>query len=115
MEITAVPNERKTAGVRILMSSACAGIFVFGIVMAILGAILPSLFSRIQFDKSQAGNLFFYMNLAMLAMSVFLARSSTGSATKYFLPSARCLWRCRLSARRWWRWFGRYSTRKRLR
>ncbi len=71
MEITDVENEQKQASVRALMSSACAGIFVFGIVMAILGAILPSLFSRIQFNKSEAGNLFFYMNLAMLAMSVF--------------------------------------------
>jgi FHS family glucose/mannose:H+ symporter-like MFS transporter len=52
------------------MSSACAGIFVFGIVMAMLGAILPSLFAKIQFGKSQAGNLFFIMNLAMLVMSV---------------------------------------------
>jgi len=53
-----------------LMSSACAGMFVFGIVMAILGALLPSLFEKIQFDKSEAGNLFFYMNLAMLVMSI---------------------------------------------
>jgi fucose permease len=52
------------------MSSACAGIFVFGIVMAILGAILPSLFAKIQFSKGEAGNLFFIMNLAMLVMSV---------------------------------------------
>jgi fucose permease len=60
----------KPAGVRSLMVSAWAGIFVFGIVMAVLGAILPSLFDRIQFSKSEAGNLFFFMNLAMLGMSV---------------------------------------------
>jgi fucose permease len=71
METSDTKNERKQAGVRSLMASACAGIFVFGIVMAVLGAILPSLFSRIQFNKSEAGNLFFYMNLAMLAVSVF--------------------------------------------
>jgi FHS family glucose/mannose:H+ symporter-like MFS transporter len=71
METAATKNATKQAGVHSLMSSACAGIFVFGIVMAILGAILPSLFSRIQFNKSEAGNLFFYMNLAMLVMSVF--------------------------------------------
>lgn len=53
-----------------LMSSACAGMFVFGIVMAILGATLPSLFERIQFSKSEAGNLFFYMNLSMLVISL---------------------------------------------
>jgi len=60
----------RPAGVRSLMFSAWAGIFVFGIVMAILGAILPSLFERLQFSKSAAGNLFFFMNLAMLGMSV---------------------------------------------
>jgi len=64
------PPSRTPAGVRPLMFSAWAGIFVFGIVMAILGAILPSLFERIQFSKSEAGNLFFFMNLAMLGMSV---------------------------------------------
>ena len=30
------------------MASACAGLFVFGIVMAILGAILPNLFGSIE-------------------------------------------------------------------
>lgn len=53
-----------------LMSSACAGMFAFGIVMAVLGAILPALFSRISFDKGEAGALFLVMNLAMLGMSL---------------------------------------------
>jgi len=56
---------------RKLAVSAWAGMFVFGIVMAILGAILPSLFEKIGFDEGAAGNLFFYMNSAMLAMTVF--------------------------------------------
>ncbi|MDD8015728.1 MAG: MFS transporter [Acidobacteriota bacterium] len=88
------------AGVSVLrlMSSACAGMFVFGIVMAVLGAILPSLFDRIRFDKSAAGNLFLYMNSAMLLMSlvfgpvvdrfgfkVFLAASSLLVAASFFL------------------------------
>lgn len=63
-------SQQEKKGVRPAMASACAGIFVFGIVMATLGAILPSLFTRIDFDKSEAGRLFFLMNLAMLAMSV---------------------------------------------
>jgi len=70
MEPKKEPRKTAPAGVRSLMFSAWAGIFVFGIVMAILGAILPSLFERIQFNKSEAGNLFFFMNLAMLGMSV---------------------------------------------
>jgi fucose permease len=52
------------------MASACAGIFVFGIVMAILGAILPPLFDSIELDKAQAGNLFLFMNFGMLVMSL---------------------------------------------
>ncbi len=91
MEITDADNERKQAGVRPLMSSACAGIFVFGIVMAILGAILPSLFSRIQFNKSEAGNLFFYMNLAMLAMSVFFGPIVDRFGYKIFLALSSLL------------------------
>jgi len=96
-EKTAQPG-RKPAGVRSLMYSAWAGIFVFGIVMAILGAILPSLFERIHFSKSEAGNLFFFMNLAMLGMSVvfgpvvdrfgyriFLALCSLLVAASFFL------------------------------
>jgi fucose permease len=70
MEPKKEPRKTAPAGIRSLMFSAWAGIFVFGIVMAILGAILPSLFERIQFSKSEAGNLFFFMNLAMLGMSV---------------------------------------------
>jgi len=52
------------------MASACASLFVFGIVMAILGAILPTLFDSIELDKAQAGNLFLFMNFGMLVMSV---------------------------------------------
>jgi FHS family glucose/mannose:H+ symporter-like MFS transporter len=85
METSARKNEGRRSGVRSLMASACAGIFVFGIVMAILGAILPSLFSRIQFSKSEAGNLFFYMNLAMLAMSVFFGPVVDRFGYKVFL------------------------------
>lgn len=48
------------------------GMFVFGIVMALLGAVLPVLSERIQFDLGQAGTLFFTLNLAMLLTSVCL-------------------------------------------
>lgn len=53
-----------------LLSSACGGMFVFGIVMAVLGAILPELTDKIQLNKAEAGNLFLYMNFAMLVMSL---------------------------------------------
>lgn len=68
-----------------LMSSACAGMFVFGIVMAVLGAIMPSLFEKIQFNKSEAGNLFFTMNLAMLVMSLIFGPVVDRFGYKLFL------------------------------
>lgn len=67
------------------MASACAGMFVFGIVMAILGAILPSLLLKIQFDKSEAGNLFLFMNMAMLIMSVIFGPVIDRFGHKIFL------------------------------
>jgi fucose permease len=67
------------------MTSACAGMFVFGIVMAILGAILPTLFSEIQFNKSDAGNLFFTMNLSMLVMSLLFGPVVDRFGFKMFL------------------------------
>jgi len=61
----------RPAGAARLQFSAWAGIFVFGIVMAILGAILPSLFERIGFGAGAAGNLFLTMSFAMLVTTVF--------------------------------------------
>jgi FHS family glucose/mannose:H+ symporter-like MFS transporter len=59
------------SGLPRLRFSAWAGIFVFGIVMAMLGAILPSLFERIGFGAAAAGNLFLTMNFAMLVTTLF--------------------------------------------
>jgi len=68
-----------------LTASAFAGMFVFGIVMAILGAILPSLFARISMDKGQAANLFLIMNFAMLLMSLFFGPIVDRFGYKLFL------------------------------
>lgn len=89
---TASPGkDRSQASVRSLMASACAGIFVFGIVMAVLGAILPSLFTRIQFNKSEAGNLFFFMNLAMLAVSTLFGPVVDRFGYKVFMMASALL------------------------
>jgi len=70
--VSAAPSDRSGApGAGRLQASAWAGIFVFGIVMAILGAILPSLFERIGFGAGAAGNLFLTMNFAMLVTTLF--------------------------------------------
>lgn len=94
-----------------LMSSACAGMFVFGVVMAILGAILPTLFDSIRFDKAQAGNLFLFMNFGMLVMSmcfgpivdrfgfkVFLMGSSLAVSASFFLLAGATTYRGVLAA-----------------
>lgn len=47
-------------------AAAYGGMFVFGIVMALLGAILPSLSTRLQFQVADIGNLFLAMNFGML-------------------------------------------------
>jgi fucose permease len=91
MEIMNADNTHKPDSARRLVHSAWAGIFVFGIVMAILGAILPSLFERIQFSKSEAGNLFFYMNLAMLVISMFFGPVVDRFGYKLFLMTCSLL------------------------
>ena len=49
-----------------LSASAFSGMFGFGIVMALLGAILPMISLRLRFDLAQAGDLFLVMNATML-------------------------------------------------
>ena len=51
---------------------AYAGMFVFGIVMAILGAILPLLAQRLRFDLADVGALFLVMNFSMLVCCLVL-------------------------------------------
>ena len=51
---------------------AYAGIFVFGIVMALLGAVMPVLSERITFDLADAGSLFLATNASMLFASLLV-------------------------------------------
>jgi fucose permease len=51
---------------------AWAGLFLFGLAMALLGAILPLLSERLRFDLAQAGTLFLVMNAAILVASLAL-------------------------------------------
>ena len=69
--IVSAPDRPDPSAASRLQFSAWAGMFVFGIVMAILGAILPSLFDRIGFGAAAAGTLFLTMNFAMLVTTVF--------------------------------------------
>jgi MFS transporter, FHS family, glucose/mannose:H+ symporter len=51
---------------------AWAGLFLFGLAMALLGAVLPLLSERLRFDLAQAGTLFLAMNAAILVASLAL-------------------------------------------
>lgn len=46
------------------------GIFVFGIALATLGAILPSLFESIRINPAEAGSLFLFLNLGSLLVTM---------------------------------------------
>jgi MFS transporter, FHS family, glucose/mannose:H+ symporter len=66
MSSQSAPNATALSGV------AYAGMFVFGIVMALLGAVLPVLTARSDLGLEQVGTLFLVMNGAMLAASLAL-------------------------------------------
>lgn len=71
-EQSAQPMDHAAAGFpdyRGLTLAIFAGAFVFGVVMASLGALLPGLVEKIGFDKGRAGTLFLVMNFAMLVGS----------------------------------------------
>ncbi|MBZ5554343.1 MAG: MFS transporter [Acidobacteriia bacterium] len=55
-----------------LIIGSNAAMFVYGVVLALLGSILPLMGERIHLDLAQAGNLFLGMNFAMLVSMVGL-------------------------------------------
>lgn len=63
-------DSRRNLRVKVLSTAAYAGMLVFGVVMALLGAVLPPISSRIGFDLAQAGQLFLAMNFGMLLCSL---------------------------------------------
>lgn len=73
MSIQTVANDTETAVRRTWLSNAAhSGMLIFGIVMALLGSILPLLSQRTQFDMAAAGSLFLLMNFCMLASMLSL-------------------------------------------
>ncbi len=57
---------------RYLMATACAGLFTFGVITSLLGAILPELSARSNFDLTRSGTLFSFLYFPQVPM-VFLA------------------------------------------
>lgn len=55
---------------RQVFAAACIGMLLFGIALATLGAILPSLIQRLKLDRTEAGSLLALMSLGILAGSL---------------------------------------------
>ena len=55
---------------RSLFACACLGMLTFGIVLTILGAVLPAVIERFGINKAEAGSLFLLMTFSILAASI---------------------------------------------
>jgi MFS transporter, FHS family, glucose/mannose:H+ symporter len=55
---------------KLVFTAACFGMLIFGIVMAVLGAVLPSLIVKFDIDKIGAGSLFLLLSFGMLIGSM---------------------------------------------
>jgi fucose permease len=62
-----------------LLGAAAGGIFMFGVVMALLGATLLPLAERVHLDAARAGDVFLVMNFG-----IFLALAASGPALDRF-------------------------------
>jgi MFS transporter, FHS family, glucose/mannose:H+ symporter len=74
-----------------LFGGAATGIFVFGIVMAVLGTLfgLPEMRSRLQIDLAQQGNLFFLLYVGIFLATVVAGPAIDAIGNKWILvPSA---------------------------
>ena len=79
---------------------AFAGMFVFGIVMALLGAVIPVLSGRLRLDLGDAGTLFLVTNGGILiAGSIVTSWRPVSSASRMFFSVIRFMWGQRLQGR----------------
>lgn len=70
--MTSPTEASPTARAGVLGALAQAGMFVFGIVMAIVGAVVPTLSEHLALSLGNVGTLFLVMNFAMLVASLVL-------------------------------------------
>ena len=71
MGVYLMDTQDRTA-TRYLMGTACAGLFTFGVMTSFLGATLPELSTRLNFDLARGGALFSFLYFPQIPM-VFLA------------------------------------------
>jgi fucose permease len=76
-----------------LFWSACGGIFVFGIVLAILGALfgLPEMRARLDIDLAQQGNVFLLLFLGVFLSTIVVGPVIDSFGNKVVLASSSAL------------------------
>lgn len=70
---------------KLVFSSACLGLLLFGIVMTVLGAILPSVLDRFEITKASAGSLFLLMSFGIMVGSLVFGPVVDRYGYKYLL------------------------------
>ncbi|HEY3055314.1 MAG TPA: MFS transporter [Thermoanaerobaculia bacterium] len=75
---------------RALFASACAGMFVFGIVLAILGALfgLPEMRSRLDVDLAQQGDIFLTLFLGIFLSTIVVGPMIDSFGNKVVLTAS---------------------------
>jgi FHS family glucose/mannose:H+ symporter-like MFS transporter len=63
--------------------AACSGMFIFGIIMTTLGAILPSVMDEFQIDKINAGSLMSFLSIGILISSMIFGPIADRYGYKY--------------------------------
>lgn len=83
----------KTSRRRILFGGAATGIFVFGIVMAVLGTLfgLPAIRQRLKIDLSQQGNVFLLLYVGILLATLIAGPVIDSVGNKVILVTSAVL------------------------
>jgi fucose permease len=69
-EAAAAASPTPSPGARPLLALAHAGMFTFGLVMALIGAVVPTLSGTLSLTLGNVGTMFLAMNFAMLVASL---------------------------------------------
>ena len=76
-----------------LFGGAATGIFVFGIVMAVLGTLfgLPEMRARLQIDMAQQGNVFLLLFMGILVSTLVAGPAIDSIGNKIILVASSAL------------------------
>lgn len=68
---------------KMVFIAACSGMFIFGIILTTLGAILPSVMDKFQIDKINAGSLMSFLSIGILISSMIFGPIADRYGYKY--------------------------------